>query len=98
MLFAVIFTDKPDHAEVRAANLQAHIEWLETHRDVIPVGGSLRHEPEQTPKGGLWVAHADSKAQLETLLKTDPFYTAGLRQSYEILHWSKANGERQALI
>ncbi|MCV2349916.1 YciI family protein [Paucibacter sp. Y2R2-4] len=98
MLFAVIFTDKPDHAEVRAANLQAHIDWLESHRDVIPVGGSLRHEPGQTPKGGLWVANADSKAQLETLLKTDPFYTAGLRQSYEILHWSKANGERQALI
>jgi hypothetical protein len=23
---------------------------------------------------------------------------AGLRQSYEILHWSKANSERQVLI
>ncbi len=98
MLFAVIFTDKPNHGEIRAANLQAHIDWLEQHKDVIPVGGSLRHEPDQTPKGGLWVAHAESKAALEELLKTDPFYIAGLRQSYEILHWSKANAERMELI
>ena len=49
-------------------------------------------------KGGLWIAHAESKAALETLLKTDPFYTAGLRQSYEILHWSKANEARMELI
>ncbi len=98
MLFAVIFTDKPAGGEIRAANLQAHIEWLEQHRDVIPVGGSLRHDPGQTPKGGLWIAHAESKDQLDELLKTDPFYTAGLRQSYDILHWSKSNDGRKELI
>ena len=98
MLFAVIFTDKPGHGEVRAANLQAHIEWLEQNKDIVPIGGSLRHEPSEVPKGGLWVAEADSKAQIEALLKSDPFFIAGLRQSYEILHWSKANGERKVLI
>lgn len=98
MLFAVFLTDKPDHGHVRAEYLQAHIDWLERHRDVIPVGGSLRHEPSQTPKGALWIAQAESKQQLEALLQTDPFYLAGLRQSHEILHWSKANSERQVLI
>ena len=98
MLFAVIFTDKPDHGAVRVANLQAHIDWLEQHKDIVPIGGSLRHELGQVPKGGLWVAEAESKAQIEELLKTDPFFTAGLRQTYEILHWSKANGERKILI
>lgn len=38
------------------------------------------------------------KNQLDDLLKTDPFYVAGLRQSYEILHWSKANEEPKVLI
>jgi uncharacterized protein YciI len=45
MLFAIIFTDKLGHGAVRAANLQAHIEWLEQNKELIPVGGSLRHEP-----------------------------------------------------
>ena len=98
MLFAVLFTDKPDLGHVRAANLQAHIQWLEKNKEFIPVGGSLRSEPQAVPKGGLWVAEAESKSQLEELPKTDPFFIAGLRQSYEILHWSKANPERQVLV
>ena len=98
MLFAVLFTDKPGLGDVRAQHLQAHIEWLELNKDVLPVGGSLRQELGQVPKGGLWIAEASSKIQLDELLKTDPFYIAGLRQSYEILHWSKANEERKEMI
>jgi len=98
VLFAVLFTDRPDLGELRAQHLQAHIEWLERNKDVIPVGGSLRQELGQVPRGGLWISEANSKNQLEDLLKTDPFYIAGLRQSYEILHWSKANEERKVLI
>ena len=98
MLFAVLFTDKPGLGDVRAQHLQAHIEWLELNKDVLPVGGSLRQELGQVPKGGLWIAEASSKIQFDELLKTDPFYIAGLRQSYEILHWSKANEERKEMI
>jgi uncharacterized protein YciI len=98
MLFAVIFTDKANHAETRKTNLQAHVDWLELNKEVIPVAGSLRHEIGGNPKGGLWVAKAESKLQLEKLLKTDPFFIAGLRESYEIMHWSKANDQRKELI
>ena len=98
MLFAVLFTDKPGLGDVRVQHLQTHIEWLELNKDVLPVGGSLRQELGQVPKGGLWIAEASSKIQLDELLKTDPFYIAGLRQSYEILHWSKANEERKEMI
>jgi len=98
MLFAIIFTDKPDHAELRAAHLQAHIDWLEQNKDVVPIAGSLRHAPGEAAKGGLWIAEADSRAQIEALIQTDPFFAAGLRKSYEILHWSKANSARKVLI
>lgn len=99
MLFAILFTDRPGTAHIRTANLQAHIDWLEQHRDLVPVGGSLRVQPGDTPRGGLWIAEADSsKDQLEALIRTDPFFIAGLRANYEILHWSKANPDRKALI
>ncbi|NDE11571.1 MAG: hypothetical protein EBZ95_13580 [Chitinophagia bacterium] len=64
MLFVVLFTDKQGCGHIRSQYSQKHIEWLETHKEVIPVGGSLRVE----------------------------------RQSYEILHWSKANDDRKVLI
>jgi uncharacterized protein len=98
MLFAIIFTDKLGHGELRAAHLQAHIDWLEQNKEVVPIGGSLRHETGETPIGGLWIAEADTKAQLDDLIRTDPFFVAGLRESYQILHWSKANAQRKALI
>jgi hypothetical protein len=98
MLFAITFTDKPGHGEIRAANLHAHISWLEENKDVVPLGGSLRRSLGEVPIGGLWIAEAESKAQLEALIRTDPFFIAGLRASYEILHWSKANEDRKVMI
>ena len=90
MLFAVLFTDKPDHGALRAEHLQAHVQWVAEHRATVLVAGSLRVEPGTVPKGGLWIVEAPSKAAVHELMKSDPFYTCGLRQSVEVLHWSKA--------
>jgi uncharacterized protein YciI len=90
MLFAVLFTDRPDQGALRAANLQAHIDWVARQQGVVLVAGSLRVEPGDTPKGGLWIVEAPSKAAVMDVMATDPFYTCGLRQGIEVLHWSKA--------
>ena len=89
-LYVVRFTDRPDQLAVRQQFLQAHIAWLDQHRDVILVPGSLRPEPGQDAVGGLWVVEAPGKEQIERLIDTDPFWIHGLRQGFEILHWSKA--------
>lgn len=90
MLFAVLFTDKPDHGALRAQYLDAHIRWVAQHRQSVLVAGSLRVEPGAVPKGGLWIVEAPSKADVLELMKSDPFYTCGLRQGVKVLHWSKA--------
>lgn len=90
MLFAVLFTDKPGHGSLRAAHLEAHIRWVAEHQDAVLVAGSLRVEPGEVPKGGLWIVEAASKQQVLDLMRTDPFHTCGLRQQVEVLHWSKA--------
>lgn len=98
MLFAIRFTDKPDSFSQRQALMAAHIAWLDQERERVLVGGSLRHSPEQAPVGGLWVVEIESKAAAEALLKQDPFYTGGLRESWEILHWSKAFEDRKVPV
>ncbi len=90
MLFAVIFRDKPSHGPVRQQWLGAHLRWVDEHRAVVRVAGSLRRETGEVPIGGLWIVEAESKQAVDALLRTDPFWTAGLRESVEILHWSKA--------
>jgi hypothetical protein len=61
MLFAVIFTDRPDQGALRSQHLQAHIDWVAAHQDQVRVAGSLREEMGQVPKGGLWIVEAPSK-------------------------------------
>jgi uncharacterized protein YciI len=97
MLFIVRFTDKPNVTELRKQHIDAHKEWLDRNRSVVLVPGAIRTDPE-TPVGGLWIVEAESRAQIEALLKTDPFWTNGLRVEVEILHWYKAFPDRKVAV
>lgn len=90
MLFMVRFTDHPDRLDVRQAYIAAHMAWLGEHADVIRVGGPLRATPEANPVGALWLVEAASRAELDALISTDPFWRHGLRAGLEVLEWRKA--------
>jgi uncharacterized protein YciI len=98
MLFAVLLTDKPGQGALRVAQLAAHIAWVNAHKEQVLVAGSLRENPADVPKGGLWAVQAPDKAAVHALMQTDPFFTCGLRQSVEVLHWNKALENHHALI
>ena len=98
MLFILRFTDKPGLASVRQDHLSAHIEWLAEHQEVIKVAGSLRLDLETVPLGALWIVEAASKLEVESVFQSDPFWRNGLRQSVEILHWSKAFPDLQVAV
>lgn len=90
MLFAVRFHDKPDHLALRATLLDAHIAWLQRHQNQVLAAGSLRPDPDAAPVGGLWIVQATDKAEIETLLQSDPFWRHGLRERVEIHSWHRA--------
>ncbi|WP_090138369.1 YciI family protein [Limnohabitans sp. DM1] len=97
MLFVVLFTDRPDQAAWRATYLQAHIDWVGAHQAQVRVAGSLREQLGQVPTGGLWIVESEFKESVHQLKQTDPFWICGLRQSVEVLHWSKAL-DQQVLV
>ena len=98
MLFIVRFTDRPERLALRKELLPAHLQWLEEHQSVVLVAGSLRPEPEAAPVGAVWIVEAASRAAVEALLQTDPFWAQGLRQGFEIFHWFKAFPERKVPV
>lgn len=97
MLFIVKFADHPDRLQVRKEFMQQHLDWLEQHMQVL-VAGSLRTSPETNPIGACWIVCADDKQAVEKLLRTDPFWTNGLRISYEVFCWSKAFPDRETPV
>ena len=98
MLFAVLLTDKPNHGSLRDEHLHAHIAWVDKNKERVLVAGSLRQEPKDVPRGGLWIVEAKSKAEVHEMMESDPFFVQGLRQHIEVLHWSKALPNHRALV
>ena len=98
MLFIARFTDKPEIGELWERLYPAHLKWLEENRDAVLVPGSLRPDVDGASVGGLWIIEADSKAAVEVLYSTDPFWTNGLRQKVEVFYWKKAFKDRKVLI
>jgi uncharacterized protein YciI len=98
MLFAVRFHDRRDRREVRRQQLQAHIDWLDEHKELVLIGGSLRKDPGENPVGGLWLVEAPDKNAVEVLIQSDPFTIHGLRERHEIFFWSKAFPDRKVPV
>jgi hypothetical protein len=94
MLFLIRFTDKPDMFALRQRLLPAHNAWLAERRETVLVAGSLRVDASAAPIGGAWAVEAESRAMADAVYLTDPFWVHGLRESVEILLWSKALPER----
>ena len=90
MLFMLRFTNNPERLALGPQYFPAHVQWLKERESTILVPGALRTEPGTPSIGGMWIVRADSKAEVEALFQTDPFWVQGLRQSFEILHWDKA--------
>ena len=98
MLFVAQFEDDPERLDVRRAEMDNHLRYLDERRERILVAGSLRRDPGQDPLGGLWIIEASDRRDAEMLCHGDPFWTRGLRRSVTILHWSKAFPERKTPV
>jgi uncharacterized protein YciI len=96
MKFIVQFEDNPNAgADIRAKYLQEHLAFLERNAGTVEAAGPLKTR-EGEGSGGLWVVEADDPAEVDLLVKADPFWATGLRKSVHILAWTQvfANGRR----
>jgi uncharacterized protein YciI len=98
MLFAVRVTDKAGTSAIRQKFLPAHLRWLEEHQSSVLVAGALRGDAHSAPIGALWIVSAETKEEAEDLFRSDPFWQQGMRQSFEILQWTKAFPERRVTV
>ena len=92
MRWAAFFTDRADGGDIRAAHTEAHQAYLRQYKGQIVLAGALRPEPGGTPKGGLWIFEAETKAEVEKIIAEDAFQVQGLRASTEIFAWGTAPG------
>jgi hypothetical protein len=88
-LFAVLFEDdRQDAAAIRKEYLERHFTFLEANAASIRTAGPLSREDDSFA-GGLWLVEAESSDDVDRLVKEDPFWSAGLRKSVQILAWNR---------
>jgi uncharacterized protein YciI len=92
MLYAVLFTDNANHAAARQRLMPAHLDFLERHRSSIRAAGPLR-EADGSGAGGLWLVMADSDDDVMALVRSDPFWPTGLRETVRVLQWTQVFAE-----
>ncbi|MFC4668186.1 YciI family protein [Seohaeicola nanhaiensis] len=85
MDYIVLFEDAEGKGDLRAAHMQDHLAFLKAHPQILRAGPLSDRD---TPTGGLWHLRADSTAEVEKLVRADPFWPTGLRKSHRILDWS----------
>ncbi|MDL2408364.1 YciI family protein [Rhizobium calliandrae] len=96
-LFAVLFEDDWQNAAViRKEYQERHFAFLEENAASIRTAGPLSREGDAFA-GGLWLVEAVNADEVDRLVKEDPFWSAGLRKSVQILTWSQvfADGSRR---
>lgn len=88
-LFAIICTDKPGHAHVRAANRPAHLDYSAGISDRMRLGGPMLTPDGEGMVGSLLVADFPDIEAAYEWTRNDPYAKAGLFESVVVRPFKK---------
>ena len=88
--WTVTFIDAPGMSRIRGDKNRrtAHIAFVRA-RSELQIGGPLAMAPMQDFPGAIWTVQAETRADVERLILSDPYYVASLRR-YKISAWGDA--------
>jgi len=95
MLFIVYCLDKPGVAEVRAANMAAHRDYIDTKPIKLLLSGPLTTDDGKGVVGSFFMVDATDRAQVERFQRNDPLYKAGIWASTEARAFTKRVDNRE---
>lgn len=73
----------------------AHLAFVRGRAE-LNIGGPLALQPMQDFPGAIWSVQAETRADVERLILSDPYYVASLRR-YKIRVWGDAAVNQAAL-
>ncbi|MGB5079788.1 MAG: YciI family protein [Burkholderiales bacterium] len=89
MLFIIYCMDKPGSAQTRAANMQAHRDYLATGPIKIVLSGPLTTDDGQSVIGSFFMVEAADRGEIEKFQRNDPLFSSGLWASVDVRAFAK---------
>ncbi len=98
MPYAIITTDKPNSAELRAKMRDTHVQYLTANMQKLLAAGALTADDGSGGHGGILIVDTDERKEAEAFIANDPFTKAGLFEKVTVSRWRKAYFNKQKLI
>jgi uncharacterized protein YciI len=101
VLYIIYQEDRDDGGEIRVANREKHFAYLETHQDVLVLGGALLADDGIKRTGSCLIINVPSREDAEEFSRNEPFCKAGLFKSVKITRmrrgqWNPAAAPKSA--
>jgi len=84
MLYILYNEDRPDGLAIREATREAHLAYLERHKDRLVLGGGLLSEDGKTRLGSVFILNVPDRKAAEAFSAGEPFRKAGLFKTTKI--------------
>jgi uncharacterized protein YciI len=83
MLYIMYNEDRPDGQAIRAATREAHLAYLERHKNIVVLaGGTLGEDGSRT--GSVFIINVPGREAAEKFSAEEPFRKAGLFRTVKI--------------
>jgi len=96
--YAIMTTDKPNSAELRAKMRNVHVEYLTANMEKLLAAGALTADDGTGGHGGILIVDTEDRKEAEAFIASDPFTKAGLFEKVTVSRWRKAYFNKQKLI
>ena len=102
MLFIIYQEDRDSGAaEMRTANRERHLAYLDQHADILVLGGALLADDGVARTGSCLIINVTSREEAEEFSRNEPFRKAGLFKSVRIARmrrgqWNPAAAPKSA--
>jgi uncharacterized protein len=84
MLYIIYQEDIDDSAALRAVHKEAHLAYLEKHRDILVLGGALLQDEGAGRVGSVLILNVPDRAAAERFSAGEPLRSAGVFKSVKI--------------
>ncbi len=86
MLYIMVNEDRPDGQPIREATREAHLAYLERHRNIVVLAGGTLAEDGKTRTGSVFIVNVPNREAAEKFSTEEPFRKAGLFKTVKITH------------
>jgi uncharacterized protein YciI len=96
VLYIIYQEDRPGGEALRATARDAHLAYLERHKDVLVLGGALLADDGNTRTGSVLIINVPDRKAAEAFSAGEPFRKAGLFNAVKITRMRRGQWNPEA--